>query len=141
MTPHPDDNKILPFNAGLGHRLRVLRQTRQLSQKALADALGISFQQLQKYERGSNRLTVDRLVQVSHILGVGAEYFLDDPAQAHLPPAGLNKIVLCLAGEVMNITDVEVRKSLYHLIRTLGKAMNENGMSDSQNAHESSRNA
>ncbi|MBN8520318.1 MAG: helix-turn-helix transcriptional regulator [Alphaproteobacteria bacterium] len=127
MTPHPDDNKILLFNAGLGHRLRVLRQTRQLSQKALADALGISFQQLQKYERGSNRLTVDRLIQVSHILGVGAAYFLDEPAQAHLPPAGVNKIVLCLAGEVMNIPDVEVRKSLYHLIRTLGKAMNENG--------------
>lgn len=140
MTNTNQEN-ILHFNAGLGQRLRILRQSRKMSQKALGAAIGLSFQQIQKYENGTNRMTVDRLIQVSRLLNVRVDYFLGEEGstQTHTAPAGLSKIVLCLAGEVLNIPDMEVQKSLYHLIRTIGKAINQNEVDVERQPKNSSR--
>ncbi len=60
----------------LGYKLKQFREEAGLSQQEIAEKLEISFQQYQKYEYGSTRLTVDRLMQISSILHVPVEQFL-----------------------------------------------------------------
>lgn len=61
----------------IGQKLRARRILLGLSQTALADAAGISFQQVQKYEKGSNRVGASRLQQFSEALGVPPSYFFE----------------------------------------------------------------
>jgi transcriptional regulator with XRE-family HTH domain len=58
-------------------RLRLARLSRGLSQSALSNTIGVSFQQLQKYENGSNRLTAGKLFQLANLLGVEIGYFYE----------------------------------------------------------------
>ncbi|GIU67671.1 helix-turn-helix domain-containing protein [Candidatus Phycosocius spiralis] len=61
----------------VAQRVRRQRDAVDMTQDQLAQALGISFQQLQKYERGVNRISASRLFQISCVLGVGPEYFYE----------------------------------------------------------------
>lgn len=65
------------LNKLIGRRIRALRQERRMSQARLGEPLGISFQQVQKIERGINRISAGRLVIVANVLGVSAAYFLE----------------------------------------------------------------
>ena len=69
-VPHPVDIHV-------GSRVREQRKTKGLSQGELGDSLGLTFQQIQKYERGANRIGASRLFQLSQILGVPVSYFFD----------------------------------------------------------------
>jgi transcriptional regulator with XRE-family HTH domain len=55
-----------------------------MSQEELGDKLGITFQQVQKYEKGTNRVAAGRLIRISEILGVPVGFFLENPTQADL---------------------------------------------------------
>ncbi len=70
-TPHPVDVHV-------GGRLRIRRTLLGLSQTALGEALGLTFQQVQKYERGANRMGSSRLYDLARVLDVPIEYFFDD---------------------------------------------------------------
>jgi transcriptional regulator with XRE-family HTH domain len=59
-----------PTDVEVGRRLRLLRLERKLSQQRVADGLGITFQQVQKYENGTNRISAGRLARLSEIFGV-----------------------------------------------------------------------
>lgn len=61
----------------VGHRVRVARQARNITQEALAHRLGITFQQVQKYEKGSNRLSASRLHQIALIMNVPITFFFE----------------------------------------------------------------
>jgi transcriptional regulator with XRE-family HTH domain len=74
-----------PINEQIGHRLRQRRLLLGLSQKALGERMGLAFQQVQKYEKGMNALSADRLVQAAEMLGVTVAYFVDGLAVE--PPA------------------------------------------------------
>ena len=65
----------------VGSRVRSLRLQRRMSQTELAGELGITFQQVQKYEKGTNRISSSRLHQIASILGVAASYFFEDPLE------------------------------------------------------------
>ncbi len=65
-----------PVDRLIGKRVMMRRRERGLSQAALAEQLGISFQQLQKYEQGQNRITVARLAKIAAELDVAIGYFL-----------------------------------------------------------------
>jgi transcriptional regulator with XRE-family HTH domain len=65
-----------------GERLRLARQLAGLSQQQLGDALGVSFQAVQKYETGENRLSAGRMVKAAAFLGVDLAFFAKD----HVPP-------------------------------------------------------
>ncbi len=62
----------------VGARVRMRRILLGLSQEKLADALGLTFQQVQKYEKGTNRISASRLQQISGALGVPIEFFYND---------------------------------------------------------------
>ncbi len=64
----------------VGQRLRVRRNIMGISQEKLAEMLGLTFQQVQKYERGSNRISAGRLFEISKILEVDPNWFFKDPS-------------------------------------------------------------
>lgn len=67
-----------PIDAHVGSRLRMRRTLLGMSQEKLGKALGLTFQQVQKYERGANRIGSSRLFKLSNILDVPVGYFFDD---------------------------------------------------------------
>ena len=62
----------------IGKRIRMLRLTRNLSQTDLAKRLGITFQQIQKYEKGTNRIGASRLQHIARVLSVPVSFFFED---------------------------------------------------------------
>ncbi|KZB52720.1 hypothetical protein TH44_07130 [Thalassospira xiamenensis] len=79
--PHPIDLHV-------GKRLRELRMLKGLGQSQIAKLLGITFQQVQKYERGANRVSASRLYDIAEALGVPISYFYDD-----IPPDLVGKTI------------------------------------------------
>jgi transcriptional regulator with XRE-family HTH domain len=66
-----------PLDAMLGARLRTLRVSRGISQAVLAEKIGVSFQQVQKYERGANRVGANRLARIAAVLDVSVTEFFE----------------------------------------------------------------
>ncbi len=75
---------IHPVDLHVGMRLRLRRRELKVTQTELAGHLGISFQQVQKYERGMNRLSASRLYEIAGVLLVGVEYFFEGLEDASL---------------------------------------------------------
>lgn len=67
-----------PVDVHVGGRVRMRRILIGLSQEKLGEQLGLTFQQVQKYEKGSNRISASRLWQMARILGVPVAFFFDD---------------------------------------------------------------
>ena len=84
-APNPTDKHV-------GARVRMRRMMLGMSQEKLGDALDLTFQQVQKYEKGANRIGASRLQQISHILQVPVSFFFDGapnvPGQN--PPPGMS---------------------------------------------------
>lgn len=81
-----EDEYVL--NAYLGQRIRMIRIALGVSQQGLAQELGLTFQQIQKYERGRNRISASRLYEIGRVLGVDIRVFyegLEEGAQGELP--------------------------------------------------------
>jgi transcriptional regulator with XRE-family HTH domain len=74
-----------PIDKHVGRRVRMRRKMLAMSQTQLADALGLTFQQVQKYENGTNRMAASRLQQMSDILQVPAEFFFEGALSASAP--------------------------------------------------------
>ncbi|MDA8091532.1 MAG: helix-turn-helix domain-containing protein [Nitrospiraceae bacterium] len=70
--------KMLKSEKSIGELIRQMRKSSGLSQMQLAEKVGISYQQVQKYEKGVNKLSLSRLKQISGALGVPASLFLDE---------------------------------------------------------------
>jgi transcriptional regulator with XRE-family HTH domain len=88
-APNPTDRHV-------GSRVRMRRILLAMSQEELGAALGLSFQQVQKYERGANRIGASRLQQISHILQVPVEFFFEGAPNASAPH-GSNGSALSMA--------------------------------------------
>jgi transcriptional regulator with XRE-family HTH domain len=82
-----------PIDVHVGTRLRARRTLLGLSQMAVAEAMGLTFQQLQKYEHGANRISASRLFDLSQLLDVDIAYFFDeiDSATQKASPAQLSQ--------------------------------------------------
>ncbi len=129
-----------PVDVHVGARLRVRRTLLGMNQTTLGDTLGLSFQQVQKYERGTNRISAGRLFALSQMLDVPVEYFFDDmptavaassPAQSggkaikppsYKPDPMAMQETLELVRAYYKISDPQVRKRVYELTKTLGAA-------------------
>jgi transcriptional regulator with XRE-family HTH domain len=131
--PHPVDVHV-------GARVRLRRTLLGMNQTKLGDALGLTFQQVQKYEKGTNRISSSRLFKLSQVLDVSIEYFFEDippEAGASSPAVGGDKAkkspryeldpmvkreTLELVRAYYNIEDANVRKLVYQLIKGVGTA-------------------
>ena len=85
-----------PVDVHVGGRIRMRRRVLGLSQEALADALELTFQQVQKYERGGNRVSASKLFAIAHVFQVPVNYFFEG-----LPMPGRAK------GESASVLEVE----------------------------------
>jgi transcriptional regulator with XRE-family HTH domain len=119
-----------PIDAQVGNRVRLRRMLIGMSQEKLGEALGLTFQQVQKYEKGVNRIGAGRLFQVARILGVPITYFYEDVAStapglsdaAASPPvieflSSADGLQLSLA--FMRIKEPKVRRRVLDLVKSL----------------------
>lgn len=128
-----------PVDIHVGSRVRLRRTLLGLSQEKLGEAVGLTFQQIQKYERGANRIGASRLFEFSRILDVPVSFFFDDMServagadgaseagmadqpQASLEPDPLTRReTLELVRAYYRISDPQIRKRLFELTKSLG---------------------
>jgi transcriptional regulator with XRE-family HTH domain len=123
--------KANPVDAHVGYRVRLRRMLIGMSQERLGELLGLTFQQVQKYERGINRIGAGRLFEVSEILGVPINFFYEgiDGVQAasesngDRPSAVMDFLSssegIQLSTAYMSIKDTKVRRRILDLVRTI----------------------
>jgi transcriptional regulator with XRE-family HTH domain len=93
-----------PIDVHVGSRMRMRRMMLGMSQQKLADAFGLTFQQVQKYEKGMNRISSSRLQHAADILGVAVPFFFggvpdkQSPGRAASLPAYVNEFVASYDG-------------------------------------------
>ena len=124
-TPNPIDRHV-------GSRVRMRRMMLGMSQEKLGDALDLTFQQVQKYEKGTNRIGASRLQQISHILQVPVSFFFEGaPAEAR--PIGISEAPspayisdflassegLALTKAFMRVKDAKVRRRIVDLVEAI----------------------
>src|ERR1700674_3906954 len=79
-----------PIDKHVGSRVRMRRMMLGMSQEKLGNALGLTFQQVQKYEKGANRIGASRLQQIAHILQVSVSFFFEGaPSVPGSTPSGM----------------------------------------------------
>jgi transcriptional regulator with XRE-family HTH domain len=105
-----------PIDVHVGSRIRLRRTLLGLSQERLGEALGLTFQQVQKYESGVNRVSASRLFDLSRVLNVPIGFFFDDVPDVVLS----RRETLELVGAYYRIIDPAVRKHVSDLIKSLG---------------------
>ena len=127
MAENPD-----PVDVHVGGRVRLRRTLLGMSQEKLGSALGLTFQQIQKYERGTNRIGSSRLHQLSRVLDVPVSFFFDDMPGAERPGFGeggqasfdqeqlSKRETLELVRAYYRIGDPAVRARLFDLVKALG---------------------
>jgi transcriptional regulator with XRE-family HTH domain len=82
-----------PLDALVGARIRVFRIHRKISQTDLADQIGVTFQQVQKYEKGANRIGASRLSRIAAVLGVSVGELFESPGEKSGDSALLFKLL------------------------------------------------
>ena len=124
-----------PIDKHVGSRVRMRRMMLGMSQEKLGNNLGLTFQQVQKYEKGTNRIGASRLQQISHILQVPVAFFFEGaPANANGPrsedmneapsPAYVSDFLatsdgLALTKAFMRISDMKLRRRIVDLVEQI----------------------
>lgn len=130
-----DEKRPHPIDIHVGGRVRLRRTMVGMSQDKLAESLGLTFQQIQKYEKGVNRIGASRVFEISRILGVPIQFFYDDynadTGQSYGfaesgPDDGAAMMELLntpegvqLCKHFASITDPKIRKRVLELVKSL----------------------
>jgi transcriptional regulator with XRE-family HTH domain len=116
-------NRTRPIDQHVGERIRLRRTERGLTQEQLAAALDVSYQQVQKYETGANRISAGRIFEIARKLGVEVGYFFEDlvdgASTAPLEHGGRQRGAIELVRKFAQIQDLEVRAAIAGLVKTL----------------------
>src|SRR6201992_3742087 len=132
-----------PIDVHVGSRIRLRRTLLGMSQERLGESLGLTFQQVQKYERGVNRVGASRLFDLSRVLGVPIRFFFDampgslaanfggvstgrgggvEPQDPFGDDTLSRRETLELVRAYYRITDPSIRKRVFDLIKSMGPA-------------------
>ena len=114
----------------VGQRIRIYRKAKGLSQTTLADQLGVTFQQVQKYENGTNRIGAGRLMRIAQVLGVPVTTLLGVNDTTEIKSSERGKIasslkLLTLSGALRllrgyeHINDGKIRRSIIRLVESI----------------------
>jgi transcriptional regulator with XRE-family HTH domain len=123
-----------PIDKHVGSRVRMRRMMLSMSQEKLGDALGLTFQQVQKYEKGTNRIGASRLQQISLILQVPVSFFFEGappppgrpegfgeaPSPAYVTDFLASSDGLALVKAFMRIENAKLRRRLVELVEEMG---------------------
>ena len=124
-----------PIDRYVGSRVRMRRMLIGMSQEKLGEALGLTFQQVQKYEKGTNRIGASRLHRIASVLGVQVEFFYDGAPHANTGGGGFAEAQsqtyvsdflttsegVQLVKAFLEIKDPKVRRKLVELITSLAE--------------------
>jgi len=125
-----------PIDVHVGSRVRLRRTMQGMSQEKLGDALGITFQQIQKYEKGTNRIGASRMQQIAAALKVPVSFFFEDaPAPEGIVAAGMAEagatsyVVdflsspegIALNRAFVRINNPAIRRKIVEMVRTLAE--------------------
>jgi transcriptional regulator with XRE-family HTH domain len=124
-----------PIDSHVGSRVRMRRMMLQVTQEKLGAALGITFQQVQKYEKGTNRISASKLQQLSTILQVPVSFFFegiplpgqenaqptDDPSVAEIDAFLASREGLALTRAFARIEDPAMRRRIVDLVQQIEK--------------------
>ena len=124
-----------PIDKHVGSRVRMRRRMLGMSQEKLGDSLGLTFQQVQKYEKGTNRIGASRLQQISHILQVPVSFFFEGaptvgpairvegmneaPSPAYVSDFLATSDGLALTKAFMRIDDSKLRRRIVDLVEQI----------------------
>ncbi|MCA1371506.1 helix-turn-helix transcriptional regulator [Bradyrhizobium sp. BRP14] len=117
-----------PIDVHVGSRIRLQRMMRKMSQSALGDAVGTTFQQIQKYEKGTNRVSASRMQQFADLLHVPISFFFEGQPEGatasadKLPSDELSLFLSTSEGLALNrgfiqIKDEQLRRKLVGLVK------------------------
>ena len=113
-----------PIDIHVGRQVRLYRTVAGLSQTQLAESIGLTFQQVQKYERGGNRISASKLAQIARVLGTPVTAFFEGldtaAAQPHDPGIMLRREAIELSRAYERISNPDLRQSLMDLFHRLG---------------------
>jgi transcriptional regulator with XRE-family HTH domain len=122
-----------PTDLHVGRRLRMRRMMLGMSQTKLGEAVGVTFQQLQKYENGSNRISASRLTQIANALKVAPTFFFEDPLRKAKtdfdgapPTATITNFLatsdgLSLARSFSRLRNAKLRRAIVALVEDVAK--------------------
>jgi transcriptional regulator with XRE-family HTH domain len=121
-----------PIDRHVGSRVRMRRMIVGMSQEKLGEALGLTFQQVQKYEKGTNRIGASRLQQIAKVLGVPIEFFFEgapnvssqgvvasDVAPGYVADFLSTSEGVQLTRAFVRITDPKIRRRLISLVKAM----------------------
>ena len=123
-----------PIDKHVGSRVRMRRMMISMSQEKLGENLGITFQQIQKYEKGTNRIGASRMQNISNVLGVPVSFFFDGAPNSgpvgtagfseEASPAYLSDFLstsdgIALTRAFLKIPDAKVRRRIVDLVEAL----------------------
>lgn len=130
----PEKKNPNPTDVHVGSRIRLRRMTLGISQEKLGDNLGISFQQIQKYEKGTNRVGASRLQAIARTLDVAVSFFFEDgPGEAREGSSNAGDVSpvisflstsegLELNRAYLRIGDAKLRRRVLELVRGVAEA-------------------
>lgn len=128
-----------PIDVHVGSRLRMRRMLVGMSQEKLGESLDLTFQQIQKYEKGSNRISASRLYDMSRILDVPVQFFFDDMVRSDIDgrskadkPSGSFEMIEFLSSPdgaqlvrtFSEIESPEVRRNILDLVKSVSGISN-----------------
>ena len=139
MSARVEKKSPNPVDKHVGLRVRMRRMMLAMSQEKLGNALGLSFQQVQKYEKGANRIGASRLQQISHILQVPVAFFFEGAPNLHgstdrmkeaLSPSYVSDFLatpegLLLTKAFMRINEAKLRRRIVDLVAEIAGECNE----------------
>jgi transcriptional regulator with XRE-family HTH domain len=116
-----------PIDKHVGRRVRLARISKDISQTALAKSLGITFQQVQKYEKGANRVSASRLFEIATFLQVAVSFFFEgaindagSAGESKPTEVGLHRVDVEILETLAKIDDRVLKRKLRELIDHLG---------------------
>lgn len=122
MTHDRTGGEPAPVDVYVGSMIKRRRIECGLSQDELGQRIGLTFQQIQKYERGANRVSASRLFDIAEALEVPPAYFFPQSKTDTVHPVDRHRRSLELVRNFDGIPDEEQRKSVYALVKSLSRA-------------------
>ena len=138
MRHNPQTKAPNAIDIHVGSRIRLQRALKGMSQTTLAEGLGVTFQQVQKYEKGTNRVGSSRLQAIAGILGVPVAWFFEEGPGGSSNPQGLETGAVAEITQFLNsaeglalnrafvkIEDGKIQRKLVDLVKSLAKEASE----------------
>ena len=113
------------FYVDLGFRIKQMRHLNKVSQELLAEIIGVSKQTIQRYESGEIHISPEALDKCARRLNTPVGFFYGE-GETMPAPSNTNKTGLLIAADIMAIPDNNIRKSVYHLVRAINRAHEDN---------------